>query len=287
MLGPNDLVCCSTPLGHVPLLERLAPARDAGFAAISVTPTDLWLLEEKGMSARAIADRIADHDLVLAEVDCTGCWLRAQKIAPADARYRDLLLTLTPERVIETAARVGARSVVAVEMMGVAPALDEAAESFAAICDLAAPHGLLVHIEFLPFGGIPDLATAWAIVEAAGRPNGGLTLDSWHFFRSGSTLDQLAQIPGERIHAVQINDAPAKPQADLFQETMTSRLLPGDGDFDLTGFIRTLDRIGSTAPIGVEIFSSVQASQTVDQIVQAWSSAARDIMLKARTSNGK
>lgn len=285
MLGPSDLVLCGPPLGHIPLLDRLAAARDAGFAAISVTPGDLWALERQGMSLREIASRIADHGLELAEVDCIGCWLPSQAGAPANARFRDLLGTLTPERVIDTAARAGARSVVAVEMMDVTPSLDEAAEAFAHICDLAAPHGLPVHIEFLPFGGIPDLASAWAIVEAAGRPNGGLTLDSWHLFRSGSTLAQLAAIPGDRIFTVQINDAPAIPTGGLFEETVAGRLLPGMGDFDLIRLIRTLDSIGSKAPIGVEVFATGQAEQTADDIARAWMSAARAILDKARNSD--
>ena len=285
MLGPSDLVLCGPPIAHIPLLDRLAPAQKAGFAAVSVTPGDLWALDEQGVSLRDLSVRLSDHGLQLAEVDCIGCWLPSHAHAPADARFRELLLTLTPERVIDLAARAGARSVVAVEMMGVTPSLDEAAEAFARICDLAAEHGLPVHIEFLPFGGIADLAAAWAIVEAAGRPNGGLTLDSWHLFRSGSTLQQLAAIPGERIFTVQINDAPARPGADLFEETMTGRLLPGEGDFDLTGFIRTLDRIGSNAPIGVEVFSQAQAGATMDQISMAWASSARATIEKARNSD--
>ena len=66
---------------------------------------------------------------------------------------------------------------------------------------------------------------------------------------------------------------------------MTGRLLPGDGDFDLTGLIRTLDRIGSKAPIGVEIFSPAQAGATVDQIIMAWASSARATIDKARNSD--
>ena len=285
MLGPSDLVLCGAPVAHVPLLDRLAPARDAGFAGISVTAGDLWALEEQGMSLRDASERMADHGLQLAEVECIGCWLPSHANAPADTRFRDLLVTLTPERVIDVAARAGARSVVAVEMMGVTPSLDQAAEAFARLCDMAAEHGLPVHIEFLPFGGIPDLTAAWAIVEAAGRPNGGLTLDSWHLFRSGSTLEQLAAIPGDRILTVQINDAPALPPADLFAETMSGRMLPGEGAFDLTGFIRTLDRIGSKAPIGVEVFSQAQAGQTIEEISTAWAATARAAIKKARNSD--
>ncbi|OCC25523.1 xylose isomerase [Croceicoccus estronivorus] len=283
MLGPNDLALSAPPFGHVPLLDRLAPARDAGFTAIAVMPGDIWALEEQGMTAAEVGQRIADHGLGISEVDCTACWLPNQrKLEPTDDMGR-LLGSLTPERVIETAARVGARSVTAVEISRIPVDADEAVEAFAAMCDMAAPHGIKIHIEFLPVGGIPDLQSAWRIVEGAGRPNGGLTIDSWHFFRSGSTLEQLAQIPGDRIHTVQINDAPAVPQSDLWNELMTGRLLPGEGSLDLIGLIRTLDAIGSTAPIAVEVFSDKLASQSTAAAVRTLAEAGAAIIRQART----
>jgi len=33
------------------------------------------------------------------------------------------------------------------------------------------------------------------------------------------------------------------------------RLLPGDGDFDLVGYLGALRDIGAAAPVGVEVFS--------------------------------
>lgn len=282
MPGPDDLVMCGPAVPHIPLLERLPAARAAGFAGISVMPTDIWALEAAGMAAREIARRIADEGLFVNEVDCIGYWMPSQAAAMPTHPYGALLETLTPERVIATAAAIGARSVVAVEMVTKDIATDEGAEAFARICDMAADEGLRAHIEFLPFGGIPDLERGWDIVSAADRSNGGLTIDSWHLNRSGSTLDQLAAIPGNRVHTVQINDAPATAQGDLLQETETGRLLPGEGDFDLVGFIRTLDRIGSTAPIGVEIFSAKNKDQPVDVLARQWAQTTRAVLGKAR-----
>jgi sugar phosphate isomerase/epimerase len=279
----TGLVLSGPPFGHVPLLDRLAPARDAGFAAISLLPGDIWQLEETGMSAAEIRSRVADHGLAIMEVDCTAAWLPAHRTAGGDDAMARLLRSLTPERVLDAAMRIGAPSVTAVEMIGHHPSLDEAAAGFAHLCDQAAERGLKVHIEFLPFGGIPDLASAWAIVEAAGRANGGLTLDSWHFFRSHSAFELLERIPGERIHTVQINDAPATPGADLMEETMTARLLPGTGSFDLPRFLRTLDRAGCTAPVSVEIFSRELPNQPMAQAIAGWAEAARATIAKART----
>ena len=278
-----SLVFCSPPVaGHVPLLDRLAAVRAAGFTAISLQPTDVWMLEEQGMAATEIATRIADSGLSVAEIDCTACWMERQKDQGGDDDLSRLLRSLTAERVVATAARIAAPSIVAIDLSATPPSLDEAAEGFAALCDLAADHGLRAHIEFLPTSAIRSLNEAWAIVSAAGRANGGLTVDSWHFFRSGSTLEDLAAIPGNRIHTVQVNDGPAIPQSDGWDEMMTSRLLPGEGAFDLIGLVRTLDQIGSTAPIGVEVFNARQQNQPLAQVAQDWADSTRAMLAKAR-----
>lgn len=276
------LVLSGPPFVHVPLLERLGPARDAGFSGVSLMPGDVWALEKQGMPASEIRARIVDHGLSIHEIDCAASWLPRHRAAGDDGAMSKLLRSLTPERVIETAARLGAPSITVVEMMGVKPSRDEAAEAFAGVCALGADNGVKVHLEFLPFGGIPDLATAWSIVSAANQPNGGLTLDSWHFFRSRSSLDMLRTIPGERVHTVQINDAPEQPEQDLMHETMNRRLLPGTGSFDLTGFVSTLDAIGCTAPVSVEIFSDALADQAMPDAIRGWADSAHAIIAQAR-----
>lgn len=266
----------------VPLLDRLGPLAAAGFTALSLMPSDVWALEDAGMTASEIAARIADAGLKVAEMDCTACWMPRQQMQGDGGALSLLLRGLTTEKVVDTAARIGAASVVAVDIADMVCPLDEAAAGFAQLCDVAAQHGLPVQIEFLPVGGIRTLTQAWAIVSAAGRANGGLTIDAWHFYRSGSTLEQLAQIPGDRIHTVQLCDAPATPQADLWNELMTARLLPGEGDLDLVGLVRTLDAIGSTAPFGVEVFNTRQHDQALTQVARDWVTAARTTLALAR-----
>ena len=60
----------------------------------------------------------------------------------------------------------------------------ELPERFADFCDRAAGFGARVHLEFMPMSAVADLGAAWPIVRDADRPNGGILLDTWHFFRS-------------------------------------------------------------------------------------------------------
>src|SRR5207302_213589 len=80
---------------------------------------------------------------------------------------------------------LGARSMNAVDVFGGDWDVDDAAEAFAGLCDRAGEHGLVVHLEFLPWSKIPDVGSAWEVVRLAGRSNGGIAIDAWHFFRGG------------------------------------------------------------------------------------------------------
>jgi sugar phosphate isomerase/epimerase len=80
-------------------------------------------------------------------------------------------------------------------------------------------------------------------------------VDIWHLERGPSTLSDLAEIPGDKVFVVELNDAPAPQSTDLFHDTINHRVLCGSGTFDVQGFIRTLQQIGFPGPWGVEIIS--------------------------------
>jgi sugar phosphate isomerase/epimerase len=158
--------------------------------------------------------------------------------------------------------------------------IDVAAKGFAYACDLAARHGLRVGIEFLPWSAIADLRTAWEIVRRADRDNGGLVLDSWHWQRQagGPDLDTLRTIPADRIHVLQLNDAPAAPDGDPMDETMNRRLLPGEGEIDLASLLRALDDIGAEPMVAPEVFSRVTAALGPEEAAQRIGDATRRVL---------
>jgi sugar phosphate isomerase/epimerase len=135
--------------------------------------------------------------------------------------------------------------------------LDQAAEDFAAVCDRLADRGLLAAIEFLPeMSNIPDAGVAWDIVRRADRPNGGLCVDSWHHFRGANDPELLRAVPADRVFAVQLDDGPAvRVDADYYTDCTRYRQVPGEGSFDLVGFLRLLEEMGVQQPLSVEVLS--------------------------------
>jgi sugar phosphate isomerase/epimerase len=159
--------------------------------------------------------------------------------------------------------------------------LDEVAERFAGICDRAAEHGLLAGIEFLPWSDIPDAATAWAIAKQAGRANGGVLIDTWHYFRGAADPAQLEAIPPEHVVLIQLDDA-GPAQGDAMEDTSYRRRPPGEGEFDLVGFIRMLDDRGVTAPISVEVMSTELGALPPAEAAKRVFEAARSTVARAR-----
>jgi sugar phosphate isomerase/epimerase len=113
--------------------------------------------------------------------------------------------------------------------------LDVVGEAFAALCERAGPD-LTVALEFMPYSGVPDLATAWRVVQPV--PNAGLIIDGWHWARAGQQVADLDDVPAERIVSVQLCDVRAEPMKPLRAESLGYRLPPGKGYGDTVGLVR-------------------------------------------------
>ena len=250
------VLCAGTVLQAPGLVGKVDVAGKAGFDVIGLWYEDYVAARADGLSDGDIQTVIADAGLTVGEVDVLAGW--APTIGPAVHSAADVASQLGHDEraVMQMAHTVGARSITAVELLGAPVDPDAVVEAFAGLCDRAAEFDLKVNLEFMPFSGIPDLAAGLRIVTAADRPNGGLMMDAWHLFRSGSSAAEVAALPAAIVNAVQLSDAPAIAPIDLRAETGSGRLLPGDGDTDLVGLVRALDAIGVDVPLGVEVFSS-------------------------------
>jgi sugar phosphate isomerase/epimerase len=233
---------------HAADFERMVVASaDAGFRGLSLWTLYVHQLAADGLDVKGIARMCEDNGLQIRVVEAVTAWPSGDRSA-IDAEARP---------VFELAAELGAEQVLAVAYTDDPVDIDVAAKGFAYTCDLAARDGLGIALEFLPWTSVPDLKTAWALAERAGRDNGGLCIDSWHWQREpgGPDLATLRTIPANRIHLLQLNDAPLERDGDLMDETMHRRLLPGDGEVDLRSLFAALDEMGAEPIVAPEVFN--------------------------------
>jgi sugar phosphate isomerase/epimerase len=138
---------------------------------------------------------------------------------------------------LETGAELGATCLT---VAGEDPDLGRMAANFAALCDMAAPYGIRVDVEFMAWRVVATIQDGARLVATAGRPNGAVLLDSVHLARSGGTPADIAGVPA---FAAQLCDGPlANPVGTdaLIYEARSHRLLPGDGELPLMDFLRAL-----------------------------------------------
>ena len=256
MLGPDDLVLCAGTLGSAPLREKIEAAADAGFRGVSLYPADLQQARAAGLSYKELRHLLDDRGLEVAELDPLMSWIPNTGLGAEATDEGRALFQATERDFYAVAEAIGGRSINAVLIADRPVPNAEVAEAFAGLCDRAAEHGLVVHLEFLPWTQIRDARGALEIAELAGRPNGGVMFDTWHHFRSGEPDAVLREIPGERLLGIQLNDAPREADANLVSETLQRRRLPGEGDIDLIEILRLLRASGTLAPLGVEVFSN-------------------------------
>jgi sugar phosphate isomerase/epimerase len=195
---------------------------------------------------------LADRGLVVWGLDPLLTWLPGE----AERAASSVAGAASEEDFYRIADALGAESLNLAQAFGSSVELDEAARALAGVAERAARHGLAVTLEFLPWSGIPDAATALEIALRAEHPGATVMVDSWHHFRGSCDHAQIRAIPGRRLGGIQLSDAPAARSSELIVETMQARLLPGEGDAPLGEILRALRDTGTRAPLGIEVFSA-------------------------------
>ncbi len=279
-LGTNDLVLCSGTLPrHTTFAQRLAAARAGGYSAISLWGRDCAAAAAEGLSLKDMRTMLDDHGLAVAEIDPAWWWTPGAADVTIPPELDPVgIFAFGADELCHIADVLGARSLNAADVLGGSWDIEQGAEAFAALCDRAAEHGLLVHLEWLAWSKVPDLAVAAQMVARADRPNGGLNIDTWHCGRTGTTPEDLRGLDGARVLAIQLDDVPANVEADLIDATLHHRLVPGDGALDLVGYVRALADIDVRCPVGVEVFSDTLHARGPDEAARAAADGARAVL---------
>jgi sugar phosphate isomerase/epimerase len=286
MLGPGSLVLTASTLGCPPFRELVEAAHAGGFEGLSLWPVSSYQrARAEGCSDAELRALLADHGLEANDVDACVAWVGPDDPGPPyyeEPSERELFAAAEALGAPFCNVLLASRGVVSREP-GAALPVEAAAEVFAGICDRAARHGITAYLEFSPGSAVRDARTALAIVEATGRANAGLLVDTWHCHHGGASFDELRALPGARVLGVQVSDVPARRPTDFARATRRGRLVPGEGVFDWTRFLRTLAAIGSPAPLTLEVLNDeLAAAQPPSEHARRLGAVLRELVAAAR-----
>jgi sugar phosphate isomerase/epimerase len=120
-----------------------------------------------------------------------------------------------------------------VNLVSVDRDLQRTIDAFAAVAELARERGIEVVSE-VGVRPLSNLQQAHAVLQQVAQDNFKLLLDTMHFFRLGSELQDLAAIDPNTIGYVQLCDAPLNPTGSSYlHEALHERMVPGSGELPL------------------------------------------------------
>jgi sugar phosphate isomerase/epimerase len=147
------------------------------------------------------------------------------------------------------------------------PDLSRLADRLAAVEDLAVRYGLHAVLEFFPWTVVPDFSAALTVVDATGMPGIGVLVDTLHFNRSNSSVEQLARSPRTRLPFVHVADAPVQESytaEELLYAGRAERLPPGEGGIDIRAIVNCMPE---GLPIALEVpMTAFTASEGVEAV---------------------
>jgi len=266
------------------LQAALDAAKIGGFGGVEINPSEIAdLVEMHGKNA--VAARFTD-----AGISPAGFGLPVEWRGSQDA-WEEGLNNLP--RLAEAAASIGATRT----MTWIMPCSDTLAfeenkafhvTRFTPIAKILGDHGIALGLEFIgpktlrdtqKFPFIHTMEQMLAMGREIG-PNVGLLLDSYHWYTSHGTIDQLKALTPEQVVVVHVNDAPEGVPVD--EQLDGVRDLPGaTGVIDIAGFLQSLQAIRYDGPVTPEPFVNLRALPSDTARLERVGAAMDDIWRKA------
>ncbi|MDH1265953.1 3-dehydroshikimate dehydratase QuiC [Pseudomonas sp. GD03944] len=123
------------------------------------------------------------------------------------------------------------------------------------LAEHAGARGLRIGYEALAWGRhVNTYQQVWSLVRQADHPALGVILDSFHTLSLKGDPTAIREIPCDKIFFVQMADAPILAM-DVLEWSRHFRCFPGQGEFDLPGFLAPIIQTGYSGPLSLEIFN--------------------------------
>lgn len=224
--------------------DRVEAAANAGFTGIGIWHTDLEhiLIHRTLKEVKTILD---DNGIKYLELEFLTDWfLDGGRKNESDSRKR---------RLLEASAALNAKHIKIGDFYNTPCPMPRIIEAFAELCREAEDYGATIGFEFMASAMINNLKDSLTLVEAAGAKNGGVILDIVHTVNLGISHEEISRIPVQYLINVELNDGtlPGSPRHDPSR----ARRFCGDGEFDIKGFIASINQTGYSGPWAVEVMS--------------------------------
>jgi 2-keto-myo-inositol isomerase len=210
-------------LNHLDYETQIRASSKAGFKTVGLLMSRLEEYLYSGHTLDDAEDCLIKNDLDVAELVFFPDWMsvegRARKHMLAKAEYVCSLMEWLKCPILNANTLGG----------GVYD-LSLIKKNFSELCKIGVKYGVKIGLEYLPWTSVDTIKKAWEIVRGVNYSNGGIILDTFHYFKGHPSRDELKEVPIERIFIVHLDDV-EDLEADLLTLTRKHRLPPGEGIF--------------------------------------------------------
>ena len=229
------------------LEEKMHAAAAAGFDGIEIFEQDLVVSPSSPEEIRELAGQLGlslDLYQPFRDFDAVGPEQLAANLRRAEAKFR--LMNRLGTDTLLVCSNVATAEIDDDEVM---------ADQLRQLGDLASGYEVRLAYEALAWGKfVDDFEHAQRIVDLADHPSVGTCLDSFHILSRAWDPAPIEDIAAEKIFFVQLADAPLL-SLDVLSWSRHHRVFPGEGGFDMVGFMSHLVRAGYDGPVSLEIFN--------------------------------
>jgi sugar phosphate isomerase/epimerase len=255
---------------------RVQCAAKAGFTGMGLWHADLREIRNK-YSFQEMKSILDGNGITQIEVEWLLDWFCTDQRRVASDETRKLLL--------DAAEGLGARHIKIADLGNDGADIARMTEEFGVLCREAAERGTSVLFEMLPaqFSRVPTLDQVLAICRGSGAKNGGIMLDNLHLQRTETPPEHIVRKIGRDVPlGVEINDGTLAVPSNFLDSIVNKRLLPGDGEFDITAFLHALWTQGYDGPIGVEVLNEYIRKWPLETAATEAFAKTRRVVMAAR-----
>jgi sugar phosphate isomerase/epimerase len=239
--------------------DRCAEAKRAGFVGLGLWHADIrHQLESRSLEdMRRILD---DNGIRCYELEFLWDWFvdEGDDVRKESDALRELLF--------EAGNVLDAHHIKVGNIPGTPCEMPRLKEAYAELCaDAAERTSAKVLYEFMPFDvNVKSVDSALELID--GIENTGVVIDTWHMGKLGIVPDDLRRFSVDQLGWIELSDGQYEDMEDTLDEVVNRRKLPGEGEFDIPGYVRVALEMGYSEPWGVEVLSEDLRALPMDEM---------------------
>ena len=248
------------------LFSHIAACAEQGYSYMEIRKASLIRTLREGRSLDEIDRALKDHGVTPV------CVNAIESISFHDRRGMRMLKELS-DYLFYCCRRIGCGCVEVIASFR--PPTDhsdeiknETVQALLQLSDVAGHYGVNLALEYmgLPASSVKTFLQSLEIVNAVGRDNVGILLDTWHHYAFGSQPEDILRAQDGQILMVHVIDCPAREPGEAVR---SESYFPGDGVVPVTDILRNLKKVGYDGAVSVEVFDPAVQSMPAEECLVA------------------